>query len=348
MGMPPSSSSLIRSASLGGYAELVRSLGHDPAALLRAAGLSARLLDHPENRIPIHTVRELLDAAARTTGAEDFALRLAARRSFSELGPISLVLKDEPTPRQALDTLCRYLKLLSTGMIVRIEDAGANVLIRQELLPIAGLATRQSMELTVAMMHRILRELIGPQWKPLQVSFMHRAPADMAAHRAFFGLPPLFDQPFNGMVCALADLQLLRTPDSPGVARFARDHLEAALEHRAEGMGAACAELIVALLPGGRCTAQQVARQLGVDRRTLHRHLSAEGHSFSALLNRIRTELALRHLQESRQALGEVAGLLGFSTPSSFCHWFRASFGTSVSDWRRRQAGRSGPVHGGP
>ncbi|GGH60237.1 putative transcriptional regulatory, AraC family protein [Comamonas phosphati] len=349
MGMPPSSSSLIRSASLSGYAALMRSLGHDPAALLRAAGLSARLLDNPETRIPIHTVRELLNAAARTTGAEDFALRLAARRSFSDLGPISLVLKDEPTPRQALDSLCRYLKLISTGMIMRIEDAGANVLIRQELMPITGLATRQSMELTVAMMFRILRELIGPQWKPLQVNFMHQAPADLSAHRAFFGLSPLFDQAWSGMVCSLADLQLLRTQGDPGVARFARDYLETALDHRIEGMGAACTELIIALLPGGRCTAQQVARHLGVDRRTLHRHLSAEGQSFSALLNRIRTELALRHLQESRQALGEVAGLLGFSTPSSFCHWFRASFGYSVSVWRRLQTGRgSSLAHGAP
>lgn len=338
MGMPTSNSSLIRSGSLSGYADLVRSLGHDPSALLRAAGLSARLLDNPETRIPIHNVRELLESSARTTGVEDFALRLAARRSFSNLGPISLVLQDEPTPRQALDTLCRYLKLINSGMLVRIEDAGANVLIRQEIMPIAGLVTRQSMELAVGTMLCILRELIGPQWRPLQVSFMHRAPANMAAHRAFFGVTPLFDQTFNGLVCPLADLQLLRTSGSPGIARFARNYLDAALGRHAEGMSAACTELILALLPGGRCTAQQVARHLGVDRRTLHRHLDAEGQNFSALLERIRTELVLRHLQESRQALGEVASLLGFATLSGFCHWFHASFGASVSDWRRQRS----------
>lgn len=342
MGMPPCSSSLIRSASLSGYAELVRALGHDPATLLRAAGLSARLLDNPETRIPIHGVRELLEMAARTTGQEDFALRLAARRSLANLGPIGLVLMDEPTPRQALDTLCRYLKLLSSGMVVRIEEAGASVLVRQELLPVAGLPTRQSMELTTGMVFRVLRELIGPQWRPQQVCFMHRAPADLAAHRAFFGLAPLFDQGFNGLVCLQADLLAPRAPGAGGAggaARFARDHLEAALGSRSDGMQAACTELIVALLPGGRCTAQQVARHLGVDRRTLHRHLSAERQTFSALLNQVRTELVRRHLLESRQSLGEVAGLLGFATPSSFSHWFRANFSASVSQWRRQQAG---------
>ena len=344
-GRRPVTCGLIRSASLHGYADLVKSLGHDPAVLVRAAGLSARLLDDPETLIPIHAVRELLEVAARTTGTQDFALRLAARRSLSHLGPISLVLQQEPTPRQALDTLCRYLKLLSAGMFVRIEDAGSGVLVRQDLVPIAGMAMRQSMELAVGVMFRVLRELIGAQWRPQQVSFAHRAPADASAHRAFFGVTPLFDQPFNGMVCRLADLQLLREcgqAQGSGVARFARSHLEQALRSRGEGMQAACRELIIALLPGGRCTAQQVARHLGMDRRTLHRRLLAEGQTFSALLDTLRRELVLRHLQDGGQPLGEVAGLLGFAAPSGFCHWFRAAFGASVSDWRRRGQGRIG------
>ncbi|WP_245738405.1 hypothetical protein [Streptomyces sparsogenes] len=41
-------------------------------------------------------------------------------------------------------------------------------------------------------------------------------------------------------------------------------------------------ELIEVLLPTGRCSIEQVARSLGVDRRTVHRHLSASGESFSA------------------------------------------------------------------
>lgn len=338
-GRRPAGCGLIRSASLHGYAELLRSLGHEPAAFVRAAGLSARLLDDPETLIPIHAVRALLEAAARATGVPDFGLRLAARRQLSHLGPISLVLREEPTPRQALDTLCRYLKLLSAGLFVRIEDAGCGVLVRQDLVPIAGLAVRQSMELSVGVMHRVLRELIGAPWRPQQVSFMHGAPADGSAHRAFFGVLPLFGQPFNGMVCTLADLQRLRGGgDGPasGVARFARSHLEQALRCRSEGVEAACRELIVALLPGGRCTVQQVARLLGMDRRTLHRRLQAEGQTFSALLDATRTDLVLRHLQEGGQPLGEVAGLLGFAAPSGFCHWFRARFGASVSDWRRQ------------
>jgi AraC-like DNA-binding protein len=329
---------LVRSASLNGYIDLVKSLGYDPYTFLRKVGLSARLLENPETLIPSHALRVLLEVTAQATGTEDFALRMAARRTFSNLGPISLVLKEEPTPRQALDTLCRYLKLLSSSLITHVEDAGHTVVIREDLLPSPGASTRQAMELAVGMMFRILRELIGPQWRPLQVCFTHRPPADVSAHRTFFGRTPKFNQEFDGLVCAAADLQMPRTRDGLGVSRFARDYLEAALRHRDEGVHQSCRELILALLPGGRCTAEQVARHLNVDRRTLYRYLSAEGLTFSALLDQVRSELVMRHLREGDRPLGEVAELLGFSAPSSFSHWFRAAFGCSVSRWRQQAA----------
>jgi len=331
---------LVRSATLNGYAELVTSLGHDPGALLRAAGLSPRLLKNPETLIPSSALRELLEATASATGVEDFALRMAARRTFANLGPISLVLKEEASPRQALDTLSRYLKLISASLVTRIEDVGETVIIREDLLPSPGQATRQAMELTVGMMFRILRELIGPQWRPLQVCFTHRPPASSSAHQAFFGRHPMFNQPFNGLVCAAADLQKARTPDRSGATQLARDYLEAALRRRGEGTRESCRDLIVALLPVGRCTAQQVAHLLRVDRRTLHRHLSADGLTFSTLLDEVRTELVIRHLGESDQPIGEIAGLLGFSNQSSFSHWFRAEFGCSVTQWRQQTAAR--------
>lgn len=326
---------LIRSASLSGYVELVQSLGHDAHALLGGVGLSVQQLADPETLIPGGAVRELLEVTARTTAAEDFALRLAARRALSDLGLVGLVLKEAQTAREALDLLCGYLRLLNATLVTRVEDAGDTVLVREELLPNPHLPMRQSMELAVGVMFRALRELQGPQWRPRQVSFTHRAPADLSGHRRFFGCLVLFDQAFNGLVCAKAPLQVVREPQHPDAVRFAREQLDAALAQRAGALRDSCRELVLALLPVGRCSVEEVARHLRMDRRTLHRRLSAQGLSFTALLHEVRQEMAMRHLRESDQPLGEVASLLGFATPSSFSHWFRASFGASVSNWRR-------------
>jgi len=325
----------LRSASLSDYVDLAQSLGLDFHSMMRRVGLSPRCLDDPDTLVPVESVRELLENSAQATGVEDFALRLAVRRTLSNLGPIGLVLKEEPTPRQALDTLCRYLKLLNASLIVRIEDAAGTVTIREELLGSQSLCMRQPMELTVGVMFRILRELIGPQWRPLCVCFVHRPPRDLAGHRAFFGTRVDFNQEFNGLVCAAADLQARHVQADTGMARFARDYLDSALLRHNQGARDTVRQLIAALLPGGRCTAQQIAQHLNVDRRTLHRHLAAEGATFSELLNEVRSELVLRHLRDSDLPLGAVAGLLGFSAPSAFSHWFRSAFGRSVTQSRR-------------
>ena len=68
-------------------------------------------LDDLDAQIPGDTVRDLLEITARTTRTDDFALRLAGQRR-SRTWTDSLELTEEPTPRNAFDTLCRYLKSL--------------------------------------------------------------------------------------------------------------------------------------------------------------------------------------------------------------------------------------------
>jgi AraC-like DNA-binding protein len=325
----------VRSAMLSGYIELVKSLGRDPYAFLRTVGLRAKFLQDPEALIPRDAARELLEITARATRTEDFALRLAAVRKLSALGPISLVLREDPTPRAALDTLCRYLKLVNTSLAIRIEDAGSVVVIREDLLPSPGLEMRQSVELAVGTMFRMLGELIGPQWRPIEVCFTHRPPSDLSAHRLFFGRSVKFNQDFNGLVCSSADLSTPRRLGDPVAAGFARKFLDSALQDRADTVQETCRQLMLALLPAGNCTAVEVARHLRVDRRTLYRRLDAEGLTFSALADQVRSDLVRRHLGESDMPLGEVAELLGFSNGSSFSHWFQSVFGCSASQWRK-------------
>lgn len=336
---------LIRSASLNGYVELVTSLGRNPAAFMRTVGLKTEFLKDPEMLIPRDAVRELLEITARATHTEDFALRLAAQRRLSSLGPISLVLKEEATPRAGLDTLCRYLKLVNASLIIHVEDAGGVVIIREDLLPSPGLQMRQSVELAVGTMFQMLGELIGEDWQPLDVCFTHRPPKDVSPHRTFFRRSVKFNQEFNGLVCRASDLSKPRKSVDQVAAGFARKYLEAALTNRTESAQETCRQLILALLPGGTCTAAEVARHLRVDRRTLHRRLDAEGLTFSGLLDHVRAELARRHLQESDMPLGEVAELLGFSSPSSFSHWFQKSFGCSASQWSKRALAAAAPPH---
>ena len=161
---------VIRSASLNGYIDLARSLGLHPQSMMRRFGLSPRCLDDPETPISVAADRQLLEASAQAAGVDDFGLRLARDRRMSNLGPISIVLHEEPTARQALDTLGRYLRLLNASLLTHIEDHADVVVIREEFLVGGAQSVRQSIELAVGVMYRILAELLGPTWRPRRVS----------------------------------------------------------------------------------------------------------------------------------------------------------------------------------
>ena len=334
----PRPSPVIRSASLSGYLELAQSLGLNAQSMMARAGLSLRCLDDPETPISVLSVRHLLESSAQAAGIEDFGLQLARGRRLANLGPISIVLREEPTARQALDTLGRYLRLLNASLLTHIEDHADVVIIREDVLIDGGGPVRQSIELAIGVMYRILLELLGPQWRPRQVCFMHRPPANLESHRQLFGAVVEFNSPFNGIVCGAKDLGAQLPRQESGMSHYARRFLEQALSRAPGNTLDSARQLISALLPGGRCTAEQVAQLLGMDRRTLHRHLLAEGESFSSLLRAIRAEFATRQIRDSDCALADLADLLGFSGPSPFAFWFRQHFGCTVSQWRRAHA----------
>ncbi|MBS0454475.1 MAG: AraC family transcriptional regulator [Proteobacteria bacterium] len=335
-------SEFVRSGVLNGYVELVQSLGGDPYRLIRSVGMKAKLLEDSEMLIPRDAVRELLELTARKTQTEDLALRLAAQRKLSALGPVSLVLREDPTPRAALETLRRYLKLVNASLTIHVEDAGSAVIVREDLRPTPGLPMRQSVELAVGTIFRALTELIGPRWRPLEVCFTHRPPSDVAAHRAFFKQNVKFNQEFDGLVCAASDLSTPREVGDEAAGGFARKYLESVLADRSLSGHEGCRQIILALLPNGACTSSEVARLLQIDRRTLHRRLEAEGLTFVRLLDSVRSDLVVRYLRESDLPLSDIAQLLGFARLSSFSYWFHHLFGRSASQWKKEASGTVG------
>ena len=326
---------IVRSAALEGFVELARELGLDSPRLLREAGIHPSSLLNPETPLAADAVGRVLEASARASGRADFGLLLAVRREFASLGPVSLVLKEQASVGEALEALLRYLQLLNPSLVVRVTITGEQVTVQEDLRNEGVAGSGQAIELALGVMRCILRELLGPHWRPVSVHFRHPPPAQTARHTAFFSAPVAFRAGFNGIVLRASDLAARPRGGDPALARVARGLLEQAL-NSGTGPEVIVRQLVVALLPSGRCTAQVVARHLGVDRRTLHRHLAAQGDTFSRVLQAVRRELVLSHLTQPHLPLTEVAALLGFAGASAFAYWFRCHFGCSVSQWRRR------------
>ena len=311
--------SYLRSASLSNYGDLARNLGLDPALMLARVGLPPNCLHNPDLRVSADAVMALLELSAQTSGEPAFGLRLAQTRRLSTLGLVGMLARDEPTLREAIATLVRYGRQHNESLVARLEEENGVAVITQELLT-APSAGRQSIELAVGAMHRILRLLLGPEWSARAVCFTHPAPDVLDIHRRLFGRSVRFSQEFNGIVLRSTDLDTPMAMADPVMRGYAHQMLAEATpteltRHEVQ-------HLILALLPTGRCNADQVALHMGIDRRTVHRRLAREGCSFSALLQQTRQELMARHLSGGR-LLSEVAPLLGFGSLSAFSRWRR-------------------------
>jgi len=153
-----------------------------------------------------------------------------------------------------------------------------------------------------------------------------------------FGLTPHFEQPFMAVVIRRQDYEAPIPSADPEMARHLAQLLDRMTRERTPGLIGRVRELVTALLPEGTCSVERVARHLGMDRRTLHRHLAAENTTFSEVLDATRRDMAAALLTASDRPLQQVADLLGFSGLSAFAHWFRRHFDCSASAYRRQPA----------
>jgi AraC-like DNA-binding protein len=324
---------LIRSASITNYAEVALRCGLDPARMLAEFRLPQRCLRDPELKVPVNAVWRLLEASAQRSGVESFGLQLAEARRLSNLGPLGLLLREQPTLRRALETLASYGNRFNEALFLTLEEAGDVVVLREELIVGGSASVRQATELSIGVAFRTMRSFMGPGWRPRRICFAHEAPADRSVHERVFGRNVEFGHDFNGIIISRSDLDVVNPNADPAMAKLARQLLDQGTVTHSE-MGARVRGLVVSLLGAGPCTIELAAQHLGVDRRTVHRQLAREGQTFSEILDSVRSELAVRYLQDKRRPLSEVSVLLGFSAPSGFTRWYRRRFGVAPSQTR--------------
>jgi AraC-like DNA-binding protein len=332
-------STLLQHASLTNFVEVARKAGLNPYQQLRQAGISPAVLVDPEIRVPTKSVMQLLEDSARLAGLDDFGLRVAEARHLTSFGPLAIVMREEATLRKALEAMARYIHLLNEALDLHLEELGDIAALRLEFLVSNRGSMRQSTELVICLLFRLFKLLSAAAWKPRSVCFTHSAPASLATHRRLFGVPVRFRQDFDGIVLSAADLDVPSPAYDSALARHAREFLDAKLAQSDATMPDKVRKLVFALLPTGECGVERVAQQLGVDRKTVHRHLASYGQNYSSIVDEVRVDLVSRYVRNSERALSEIAILLGFSSLSAFSRWFSKRFCCSVSSWRNKQSG---------
>lgn len=314
---------MARSAVLDGFEVTARACGLDVDSLLRRAHVPPASLRDSELPAPTASIVTLLEDASLASGNPSFGLLMAQARRFSVLGPVALIMREQPDLRSAVISLTRLGWAQVEALETALEDDGETAILTVTLAPEMPRPATQTIELAVAALVRMLRHFLGADWSPQMLTFSHRRPADTRPYARFLGVAPVFRMERNAIVMLSADLNRPIADADPAFGRQLERLVESVRRDRSMARSKQVAEVIGRMLPTGQCSAPAVADLFGIDRRTLHRWLAEESESFSQLLDQTRTALCAQYRREGSHSLTEIAGLLGFSSLSAYSRWRR-------------------------
>jgi AraC-like DNA-binding protein len=325
---------LIRSAGLSYYPEVARSVGLDPRQMLRKVRLPPACLDKPDTPIAVAGLRRLLELSAAASGAEDFGLRLAERGGLTNFGAVGLIVREQATVGEAIEAFSRFIHVHHDGMRLDIIRGGQTVTVALHLRGRQPSALRQSIDMALGSVHRIIQSLFSHDWRPREVHLHYPPPQDRERYREFFGCPVIFNAEDDAILLSPHDMERRIPRAHPLIASYLRKRIEA-IETRPAGWEGKVDEVVRILLARGDCTVERVAEHLACTRRTIHRRLADAGTSFSAILDAQRADLVIQLIGDGGRPLADVAVQLGFSAQTAMARWFRNRFGCTITDWRR-------------
>ena len=197
-------------------------------------------------------------------------------------------------------------------------------------------------------MHRFYSWLIGKEIPLREVHLRATAPATSTHYDQLFQCPVRFEQAHSGLVIHRSLLQLPVAQTEESLKQFLRQapyHLvkrdqPGSLNELSRQVEQLLSQYATRKMP----TADQMAQQLNMSPRTLHRKLTEEGTRFQQLKDSYRKELAVHYISRPELTIEAIAALMGFQDNSAFYRSFKKWTGLTPGQFREQLDNR-GPRH---
>ena len=313
-----------------------RARGLDPARALALAQIAPEAVQDSAARITAAQMEAVSDAAMRELNDEALGCfrRALPWGSYGMLARASL---SAPTLGVALKRWCRHHSLLTDDVALAVHAEGESA---QLVLSVH----RNPLALSEFCVVSVLRNVLGLAcWLvdsriPLQAAhFPYPAPAHVDAYRLLFDGPAAFDQAHAALQLDARYLALPIRRDEAAMNTMLQRALPlTVLPYRRDRLLVQRVRQVLLSQPQLAHNAADLAAQLNLSARTLHRQLKEEGASLQTLKDAVRRELASELLQRSQRPIKQVALAAGFQNEKSFIRAFKGWTGMTPGAWRDR------------
>ena len=178
--------------------------------------------------------------------------------------------------------------------------------------------------------------VLGRKFPSLKMYFPYRAPKHAALYEEILGCPVHFEPGRMEWHFDAAVLSEQCSSADPGIAQLCEDYCEQFVE-RSEGKSLFQQDILRACvrnLSVANVQAPVISSSLNMSVRTMYRRLSDEGISYQALLDKLRSSVALEYLRNTELSVEEIATQCGYQDVSNFRKAFRRWTGRAPSFYR--------------
>lgn len=304
--------------------------------ILRRCGISPQLLEKSESKTDLIREAAVIEQVCEILGDASFAARAALSGQGSKTLTAYLVRSSE-TLGGALQLAQRYYTLEDTDMRFDLimEDEQPVIVLGSRRFA-AGQGARYREFLIFGLFTRA-RQIAGPNLGALTVEIesTDHTHSDALAEQA------------GCEVIGSAGRYALRLPKGamnfridtadPVLLDYLRAQGEVRLSQSPEtdhGISGKIVNILTECLPGRVPKGDEVAKQLGMTRRTMTRHLSSEGTSFKELLDSARCNMA-KTLIKRGEGIAQIAFMLDFADQAAFSVAFKRWTGESPGSFRK-------------
>jgi AraC-like DNA-binding protein len=282
----------------------------------------------------------LLQRLVDHSGETSIGLRAGTTVEIGDFDALEYAARCTLDVRGAIGCMSRYFNLLNEAASIDLREEGDRAVWEFRItdgVPQVPAAN----DFVVASALAFARLYVDvPADVPMEVHLMHAQATDPAAYDRVFGRNVRLGMPHNAWLFPARYLGLPMRRADPNV-HHAFEARARELAERLRGqqdIAGRVREVVFAQLRAGNPGMAAVAKAMAMSVATLRRRLEAEGTTHSEILDRVRSDLAMIYLTDSRLSVREIAFLLGYAQSRAFHNAFRRwSGGSTPVDYRARQ-----------
>jgi len=247
-------------------------------------------------------------------------------------GVLDYLMLSSTTLGDVFKILPRYYPLINSGASVELEVQRDRIFLElRNPSDTPPEHLKRSAEYTFAALLQRFRLAAQIELQPCRIDFQHFS----TLGSAYWGAKTNFGQNANQIVFDKESLDLRLPLADPDLAETLRHHADQLLK-RIEASDNLI-ELIRMVLSNnlskGTVELDKTAKELAMSPRNLQRRLYVQGTTYQAILDQLRTELAICFLRQECP-LRQISYRLGFSEPSVFSRAFKRWTGQTIKQWK--------------